>query len=220
MGLLKKHDMGFYYYVKDADEYPGERSKYKSNKIKAVDSTFGRRVIFLDRDGVINIDSEEFIKECSEFVFCPGSIEAISMLARAGYWPAVISNQSGINRGIVTLENLNEMTSKMIHRISSSGGFIGTVCYCPHEPEENCPCRKPKTAMLQFASENLCVSGDKTYFIGDRQSDVEAAINFGVVPVLIDSAMKEGEVRPLAGKVPGYMCHSLITAVKKIVLLP
>jgi len=203
--LLKRHESGFYYYV---------------NSEKCNDNEKPRRIIFLDRDGVINVDSEEFIKTWSEYMFCPGSLEAIRMLTRYHFIPVIISNQSGINRNILTLENLDEITVNMIAEIEKAGGFVGAVCYCPHEPEEACGCRKPAIKMLNFSLSRIKATSENIYFVGDRQTDVQTAINFGATPILIDGSMEEEEIRPLETEIPGHTCPSLLTAVKKIILAP
>ncbi len=221
MKVLKKHRLGFYYYIgQGISGRVGEidvhdlKGKYISCETKS------RRLIFLDRDGVINVDSEDFIKNWSEFIFCSGSLEAIRLLAMSGFLPVVISNQSGINRKILTLESLDEMTFNMVSEIERSGGTIKAVCYCPHKPEENCQCRKPKTAMLEFVSGVIDGTGKDAFFVGDRKSDVETAINFGLTPILIDHTLKEDVVRPMDNNARGFVCSSLLTAVVKIVLVP
>ena len=221
MTLLRKHRLGFYYYI-NSSVSETESLELSCNTTDISKTSPGnakpKRIIFLDRDGVINIDSEEFIKNWSEFIFCEGSLEAIRLLTISNFVPVVISNQSGINRGILTLEHLAEITVNMINEIEKAGGIIGAVCYCPHEPEENCLCRKPRTKMSEFAVNSINAGVENTYFLGDREGDVKAALNFGVTPILIDDSLDTHEIKSLDTKIPGFICNSLLTAVKKIIL--
>lgn len=144
------------------------------------------RLVILDRDGVINEDSDDFIKSADEWVPIPGSLEAIAQMTHAGYSIAIATNQSGIGRGLFETETFHEMHKKMITLLEEMGGAVDAVFYCPHMPNSNCSCRKPKPGMLldiarRFKLETLA----GVYAIGDSYRDIEAARAAGATPVLV-----------------------------------
>ena len=119
--------------------------------------------IILDRDGVINHDSDQYIKSPSEWVAIDGTPEAIARLNRAGYRVAVATNQSALGRGLFSLETLTDIHRKMTNAIESAGGNIDMIVFCPHHPEDTCECRKPKPGLLHAISPylplNACSEG-------------------------------------------------------------
>lgn len=144
------------------------------------------KLIILDRDGVINYDSEDYIKKESEWKIIPGSDEAISKLYQAGFYVAVATNQSGIARGYLDEAELNKIHKKMHHKIEAAGGKISDIVYCPHLPDDACECRKPRPGLLHRISKNLDNHRlDGSYFIGDSMSDIKAARTVGCKPVLV-----------------------------------
>ncbi len=145
-----------------------------------------KKLIILDRDGVINEDSDDYIKDESEWHIINGSDLAISQLCEAGFYVAVATNQSGISRGYFDEAKLEKIHKKMHHKIAAAGGKIADIAYCPHLPDDNCECRKPKPGLLQQISENLDHHRlDGTYFIGDSISDIKAARAAACRPVLV-----------------------------------
>lgn len=151
-------------------------------------------MIILDRDGVINQDSPEFIKSPDEFMFLPGSIDAIVRLTQAGHRIGVASNQSGIARGYLTEEALQTIHHKMISTLQQHGGILDDIVYCPHAPEADCMCRKPKPGMLIGLADKYDVSHQNIIFIGDRISDLRAAEAMGAQAFLVRSTATEPEV--------------------------
>jgi D-glycero-D-manno-heptose 1,7-bisphosphate phosphatase len=145
------------------------------------------RLVLIDRDGVINRDSDEYIKSVEEWVPLPGSLEAIAELTRAGFAVAVITNQSGIGRGLFTEETLEEIHAAMRRAVEAAGGRIAGIFHCPHRPDEGCDCRKPRPGLLRQAAAALGAELDGVAFIGDKHSDVEAARAVGARPVLVGS---------------------------------
>lgn len=141
--------------------------------------------IILDRDGVINFDSDAYIKAPSEWTAIPGSLEAIADLNRAGYQVLVATNQSGIARGLYDIATLDAIHEKMQSELSNVGGYIDAIYFCPHHPDEQCACRKPKTGLFEAMRMQFPVNFTETYFIGDKWSDVEAAFAIGCQPLLI-----------------------------------
>lgn len=144
------------------------------------------KIIILDRDGVINQDSPDYIKSAEEWEAIPGSLEAISHLTKAGYKIIVCTNQSGIGRGIYTMETLNEIHQKMHRLVNQAGGEIAAVFICPHKPEDNCECRKPKPKMILDICERFNIDvHDKVMMVGDSLRDLEAITLAGGIPVLV-----------------------------------
>lgn len=143
------------------------------------------KTIVLDRDGVINQDSSEYIKSHEEWIPVPGSIEAIAALHAANYKILVATNQSGLARGLFTEYDLAKMHHKLCSMVEEAGGFITGIFYCPHNPEEDCDCRKPKTGLLVQAEIELALSLRGSIFVGDSDKDLLAAQSHGMRPILV-----------------------------------
>lgn len=142
-------------------------------------------LIILDRDGVINADSEEFIKSPAEWNPLPGSLEAIAQLRRGGFRVVVATNQSGLARGLFTMDALNRIHAKMHREVNAAGGEIEAVFFCPHGPDDGCQCRKPKPGMLYAIAKRLGVSLHEVPVIGDSIRDLQAAATVGAAPILV-----------------------------------
>lgn len=143
------------------------------------------KLIILDRDGVINYDSEYYIKSPDEWHEIPGSLDAIAKLYHAGYQIAVASNQSGVRRGYYSEQTLTAIHDKMQNLLAQRGAFLDKIVYCPHLPSEHCKCRKPQTGLLEQIADYFACSLEGVPFIGDRVSDVQAALKVGAIPVFI-----------------------------------
>jgi D-glycero-D-manno-heptose 1,7-bisphosphate phosphatase len=143
------------------------------------------RFVILDRDGVINRDSDEFIKTPDEWQPMPGSIEAIASLSQAGYEIVIATNQSGVGRGLFDTQMLEKIHRKMMHSIHSAGGELRGIFVCPHRPDENCSCRKPKPGLLRQIEEAYSCKLTGQPAIGDSRRDLDAAIAVGARPVLV-----------------------------------
>jgi D-glycero-D-manno-heptose 1,7-bisphosphate phosphatase len=143
------------------------------------------KLIILDRDGVINHDSDLYIKSPDEWVPIPGSLEAIARLNQWGYRVVVCTNQSGIGRGLYGMDTLNAIHDKMIKAVAHVGGSIDAVFFCPHTNADNCECRKPKPGMLKeiAARYNLSLAGVPV--VGDALRDLESAVAVGAQPILV-----------------------------------
>lgn len=149
-----------------------------------------QKVIFLDRDGVINRDpggwtKYNYVTKWDEFFFIDGSIEALKRLKNAGYKICLISNQGGISKGYFTQEDLERLNKKMLAEIEKEGGEIDRLYYCPHHDKDNCECRKPKTGLIEQAIKNEDVDLRNTFIIGDSIRDVEAGKRMGMKTVLV-----------------------------------
>ncbi|WP_152972084.1 D-glycero-beta-D-manno-heptose 1,7-bisphosphate 7-phosphatase [Desulfatitalea tepidiphila] len=138
-----------------------------------------KKVIFLDRDGVINRDSPDYIKTWDEFQFLPGSLEALRLLSQAGFRLIVITNQSIIGRGMVPLRVLEETHRKLKAAVSATGGDILDIFYCPHRPDEACDCRKPAPGLIQQACRRYGIDPVDSVMIGDSVKDMLCGCNAG-----------------------------------------
>ncbi|MFB4391187.1 MULTISPECIES: D-glycero-beta-D-manno-heptose 1,7-bisphosphate 7-phosphatase [unclassified Pseudomonas] len=157
------------------------------------------KLLILDRDGVINQDSDAYIKSLEEWLPIPGSIEAIAQLSKAGWTVAVATNQSGIARGYYSLETLEAMHARLRALVAEQGGEVGHIVYCPHGPDDGCDCRKPKPGMLQAIAEHYQADLAGVWFVGDSKGDLEAALAVDAQPVLVKTGKGE---RTLSKGVP------------------
>jgi D-glycero-D-manno-heptose 1,7-bisphosphate phosphatase len=139
----------------------------------------------LDRDGVINRDSDQYVKSVDEWQPLPGSLEAIARLTRAGFKLAVVTNQSGVGRGLFDESTLAAIHRTMLDAVTRAGGAIAGVYYCPHRPDEHCSCRKPAPELLQRAMAEHAGDAETVAYVGDKATDVEAAMAAGVRPILV-----------------------------------
>ena len=143
------------------------------------------KLVILDRDGVINFDSDAFIKSPDEWRPIPGSLEAIARLNQAGYQVVVATNQSGIGRGLFDMATLNAIHKKMHEAVFHAGGRIEAIFFCPHSAEAHCQCRKPRTGMFVDISERFNMALKGVPAVGDSLRDLQAAANVGAQPVLV-----------------------------------
>ncbi|MEH6557652.1 MAG: D-glycero-beta-D-manno-heptose 1,7-bisphosphate 7-phosphatase [Oceanicoccus sp.] len=148
-------------------------------------------LVILDRDGVINEDSDAYIKSVEEWIPIPGSIEAISKLYKAGFTVVVATNQSGLGRQLFKLDELEAMHSKLNMLVENAGGKIAGIYYCPHHPEDGCACRKPKAGLIEAMERELDVSAQGAFLIGDSMRDLEAGLAKGCTPILVRTGKGE-----------------------------
>jgi D-glycero-D-manno-heptose 1,7-bisphosphate phosphatase len=149
------------------------------------------KLVILDRDGVINEDSDNYIKSPAEWVPIPGSLEAIARLNHYGYKIAVATNQSGIARGLYTIDDLNAIHQKMRTLLDRVGGHFEGIFFCPHGPDEGCDCRKPRTGLLHQIARRLGTSLTDIPVIGDSKRDLDSATQVGAIPVLVRTGKGE-----------------------------
>ncbi len=147
------------------------------------------RAVLLDRDGVINHDSKNYILTPEQWCPVPGSLEAIARLTREGIPVAICSNQSALGRGYFDASTMQAIHNRMIKAIEAAGGRIAYTAYCPHAPDEDCACRKPLPGLVHEALTHLGLSNleQDVIFIGDSLRDVQAAVTAGVRPALVQS---------------------------------
>ena len=141
--------------------------------------------IILDRDGVINHESAEYIKSPEEWIPIPGSLQAIASLNKAGFHVFVATNQSGVARGFYDLAMLDCIHEKLVSELASYGGVIDEIFFCPHHPDDRCACRKPEPGLIHRIQEKYNVPLSETYFVGDSAVDMLAARRAGCRPLLV-----------------------------------
>jgi len=179
-----------------------------------------QKVVFLDRDGVINRDSADYIKGWSEFEFLPGSLDAIKLLALNGFASIVITNQSVINRNMVTSEGLAHIHGMMQAAVRTRGGEIKDIFFCPHIPEDGCDCRKPKPGLIYQAKHKYRINIETAIMVGDSAKDIECARNAGCGhAVLVRTGNGVTAEKTLKTKkiFPDYVARDLLDAVEWII---
>jgi D-glycero-D-manno-heptose 1,7-bisphosphate phosphatase len=149
------------------------------------------KLVILDRDGVINEDSDAYIKSPEEWVPIPGSLEAIARLHREGYKVLIATNQSGVARGLFDMDMLGRIHAKMLEVVRIKGGEIEAVFFCPHGPDDGCHCRKPLPGLFDEIIERLKINLHGVYVVGDTERDVIAARAAQALPVLVRSGKGE-----------------------------
>ncbi len=167
---------------------------------EAVATTRAVKLIVLDRDGVINRDSDQFIKSPDEWRPIPGSLEAIARLNHAGFRVVVATNQSGIGRGLFDMATLNAIHEKMHKALGLVGGRVDALFYCPHTADSDCECRKPKPGMLKEIGVRFGVEMTAVPCVGDSGRDLQAADSVGAQPMLVLTGKGERTLR--AGNFP------------------
>ncbi len=174
------------------------------------------KLVILDRDGVINHDSDAYIKSPDEWKPIAGSLEAIAKLYQSGFRIVVATNQSGIARGLFEMATLNAIHDKMHRAVGQAGGRIDAVFYCPHAQEANCSCRKPKPGLLEEIGRRYNTSLKGVPCIGDALRDLEAATAVGAQPILVLTGKGKRTVRETLP--PGTLVHAnLAEAVQSLV---
>ena len=169
------------------------------------------KLVVLDRDGVINFDSDQYIKSPEEWAPIPGSLEAIARLSQAGYRVVVATNQSGLGRGLFDMAALNAMHDKMHRAVNQLGGRIEAVFFCPHAQDAGCSCRKPQPGMLLEIARRFNVALAGVPAIGDSLRDLQAAGAAGARPILVLTG--KGERTLAAGGLPaGTEVHKDLAA--------
>lgn len=164
------------------------------------------KLIILDRDGVINYDSDEYIKSAKEWQPIEGSLEAIARLTQAGYRVVIASNQSAISRQLIDYEGLFNIHEKMLRMVYELGGRIDGIFFCPHGPADNCNCRKPKPGLLKKIAQRLQTDLHDVTMVGDSLTDIQAARAGGATPLLV----RTGKGRKTERSLPKTLSHTPI----------
>ncbi|MFC1712118.1 D-glycero-beta-D-manno-heptose 1,7-bisphosphate 7-phosphatase [Candidatus Poribacteria bacterium] len=179
------------------------------------------KVIFLDRDGVINENRDnDYIKEWDEFKFLPKAKEAIRTLTDASWGIIIITNQAGVGKGIMSDQAVRDINARMIEEIEAYGGKIKTVYYCPHRPEEDCECRKPKPGMLFNAAREFNIEFSESYLIGDNITDIKCGSQVGCTTILVKTGLGSEHIerRSQWPVEPDYIASDLSEAVEFILI--
>lgn len=159
-----------------------------------------QKLVVLDRDGVVNHDSDQFIKSPEEWLPIPGSLEAIALLNQSGWHVVIASNQSGIGRGLFDMGALNAMHTKLHRALAAVGGHIDAIFFCPHAADDQCSCRKPKPGMFEQIAQRFGVDLKGAPAVGDSQRDLEAAAAVGCATILVRTG--KGKKTEQEGKMP------------------
>ncbi|MDM8543436.1 D-glycero-beta-D-manno-heptose 1,7-bisphosphate 7-phosphatase [Desulfococcaceae bacterium HSG9] len=179
-----------------------------------------KKIVFLDRDGVINRDSPNYIKNWSEFEFLPGALKALTRLTDNGFTTILITNQSAINRGLTSLVAIEHIHKMLKLTVESDGGRIRDIFFCPHRPDEACECRKPKPGLIWRASEKYGIDLSQTVMVGDNVKDIECAHNAGcgrAILVRTGSGVEAEKQMASMRLCPDYIVDDLMAAVNRII---
>ncbi len=179
------------------------------------------KAVFLDRDGVICENRDDYVKSWEEFVWIPGAKKALSRLKSHGYIAVVITNQSAIGRGVVSRETVDKIHQRMGEEAAERGGKIEKIYYCPHKPDDSCSCRKPEPGLLLQAAEDLKLDLRASYLVGDAITDIEMGHKAGSRTIMVKTGKGLSELAEKArSKVkPDYIAQDLSEAVDLILEL-
>jgi D-glycero-D-manno-heptose 1,7-bisphosphate phosphatase len=177
------------------------------------------RLVILDRDGVINEDSDDYVKSEAEWIALEGSADAIARLCNAGYRVAVATNQSGLARGYFSQSDLDAMHDKMLSLVAQAGGKIDHIAWCPHGPADQCDCRKPLPGLIDeiYAALNV-PEGAECWMVGDSLRDLEAGMARGCRTILVRTGKGERTLSDPAKRLPDgcAVCSDLSAAAELI----
>jgi len=148
------------------------------------------KAVFLDRDGVINEERKDYVKKLEEFEIFENIFDAIKILKEKGFLVIIITNQSAINRNLLTVKELEKIHRYLHNKLKSQNTSIDGIFYCPHRPDENCLCRKPKPGLLLQAANDYQINLKDSFFIGDSQTDIDAAKSAGCKGILLEKDQK------------------------------
>jgi D-glycero-D-manno-heptose 1,7-bisphosphate phosphatase len=171
------------------------------------------KLLILDRDGVINEDSDAFVKSVDEWIPIPGSLDAIARLTQAGYRIAIATNQSGLARGLLTQGDLDAMHQRLHAWLSEHGGHVDAIFFCPHGPNDHCNCRKPRPGLLLAAQDRLGVSPGEALVVGDSLRDIEAAHAAGMAAALVKTGKGSVTLATAAHRLLGASVYPNLAAV-------
>lgn len=175
------------------------------------------RLVIMDRDGVINQESAAYIKSPEEWIPISGSLEAIARLNKAGFVVVIASNQSGVGRGLFSLKTLEAIHARMQSALGAVGGHLDGIFFCPHKPEDDCDCRKPKTGLFRQIAEHFHIGLEGVPFIGDSPRDITVARAVGARPILVRTGDGERTLRQMPETVGVEVYADLAEAASKLI---
>lgn len=171
-----------------------------------------QKAIFLDRDGVINVE-KNYVYKSEEFEFITGLFDSLRELQKAGFLLFIITNQSGIGRGYYTIQDFNILTSWMLEQFKKEGIAISQVEFCPHSPDEICECRKPKTGMIDAILKNFSIDLENSWLIGDKDADIQCAKSANIKNAI---QVKSGHSFDESKSQANFVCESIADCAKII----
>ncbi len=182
------------------------------------DSIYSHRAVFLDRDGTINIEVD-YLKNIKDLRLIRDAAKAISFLNQNKIKVIIVTNQSGISRGLFSIDDLENVHNELKRRLRRKGAYIDAIYYCPHHPDEECLCRKPKDGMFRQAAKDFDLKLNKCYVIGDKLTDIKVANNISAMGILVrtgygrleQNKLREGDIEP------AHIAEDLCDAVKWII---
>jgi D-glycero-D-manno-heptose 1,7-bisphosphate phosphatase len=157
-----------------------------------------RAAVFLDRDGVLNENRADYVRTWAQVEFLPGVFAAMRRLAGSPFAVVIVTNQSAVGRGLMTVAGLAAINQGIVRQVQQAGGRIDAVYACPHRPDEDCPCRKPRPGMLLQAAWDLGIDLERSYLVGDARSDMEAGLAAGCQPVMVHTGRGRKQAAGLA----------------------
>jgi len=173
------------------------------------------KAVFLDRDGTINKEVD-YLSRIEEFEFLPSAVKALVKLSKSSYKIIVITNQSGVARGYFTEVALGKIHGHMVEELKANGARVDGIYVCPHHPDENCDCRKPKTGLIRKAEKDFNLDVKNSYIVGDSTKDVQTGINAGCKTILVKTGY--GGKDKLYDVKPDYVVKDLLFAVENVIL--
>lgn len=171
-----------------------------------------QRAVFLDRDGVICENRDDYVKSWDEVVFIPGAIAACAAITTAGYPLFIVTNQSSVGRGIVARRTLDEIHALMLNALEAEGARVEEILVCPHAPSDACACRKPEPGLLLDAAKRHGIDLSGSWLIGDAVTDIQAAAAAGCSSVLVLSGRGAAQSQQLNGVQPAFIAHDVVDA--------
>lgn len=178
-------------------------------------SQSNHRVVFLDRDGVINSSYPSYVSQWKDYVFYPWAFKSLRQLRNAGAQVFLATNQSGVGRGYFTMEQLDDILSNLEQRVRISGGEFADMLFCPHAPEAQCDCRKPEPGMLEQAAKKYQIDLEQAWMVGDHAMDIEAGKAAGSRTILLQTGRESTPER--SGVQPDFVCENLLQATNEII---
>jgi len=182
------------------------------------DNIYSHRAVFLDRDGTINAEVD-YLKSVKDLRLIKNTAKAIQILNQNQIKVIIVTNQSGISRGLFSIDDLENVHNELKKRLRRNRAYIDAIYYCPHHPDEECSCRKPKNEMFKLAAKDFDLKLNKCYIIGDKLTDIKAAHNISATGILVRTGYGKLEQNKLgeAGVMPEHIAENLYEAVKWII---